>query len=575
MKATEKAPSKHVWKTLLKFLWRVKLPYLMILLTTVVALSRTQLALLIPNYMQQFYAGDFSTKIIAMLIITDILRYIVGSIAGWITRLCSAKVTRNIRKSLVGKLFRMPMAFYEENTPKSLISRTTEDTTKISNFVSSVLSDVISSAYGVIGVCVLLFDYGWQLSTVAVVLVPLTVLIFVICGKIDFKVNFLLQSKLAKLTKAIMERVLRLPLIKSTVNEDVEEKQGGDDIQEFYRAKLKFGVAVSGVSTLQKFGMYSCDLIVIIAGYFLSTSGVISADIFVAFYMFVTQFVAYIQMLLNSWSTAKGCQGAVLRIAQIFDEPAEQTAGEPVSNSDGTIRFRGVSFGYGGKPVLDHVTFTIPKRQLTAIVGRSGAGKSTLLKLIMGFYPVDSGDISVGGKPLADVDKRQWRRSIGYVSQDMQLFSGTIRENLVYGLDRQVSDQELHQALAMACADKFVSAFPRGLDEQVGVSGSNLSGGQGRRIMIAHALLQRTPYLLLDEVTSSLDVESKQAIDTAVRNIAAEKTVVMVSHDMAAVAAADHILVLDGGAVTGGGDHQEMLGQNPVYQKLQLAASAQ
>lgn len=574
MKATEKAPSKHVWKTLLKFLWRVKLPYLMILLATAVALGQTKLALLIPNYMQQFYAGDFSTKIITLLIATTVLRYIVGNVSGWIKKLCSARITRNIRKSMVGKLFRMPLAFYEENTPKSLISRTTEDTTKISDLVSAFLADVISNIYGIAGVIYLLFTYGWQLGVVALALIPFSVLVYVICGKLNFKVSYLLQSKLAKLTKAIMERVLRLPLIKSTVNEDAEEKQGGGDIQEFYQAKLKYCAVVSGISTLQMFGQYGCDVIVIIGGFFLVTSGVITADIFIAFYMFTTQFVGYIQALMNIWNQAKGCQGAVLRIAQIFDEPAEQTAGEPVSNSDGTIRFRGVSFGYGGKPVLDHVTFTIPKRQLTAIVGRSGAGKSTLLKLIMGFYPVDSGDISVGGKPLADVDKRQWRRSIGYVSQDMQLFSGTIRENLVYGLDRQVSDQELHQALAMACADKFVSAFPRGLDEQVGVSGSNLSGGQGRRIMIAHALLQRTPYLLLDEVTSSLDAESKQAIDAAVRNIAAEKTVVMVSHDMAAVAAADHILVLDGGTVAGG-DHREMLGQNPVYQKLQLAASAQ
>lgn len=154
----------------------------------------------------------------------------------------------------------------------------------------------------------------------------------------------------------------------------------------------------------------------------------------------------------------------------------------------------------------------------------------------------------------------------------MQLFSGTIRENLLYGITRAVSESELQNALKTACADQFIAAFPKGLEEQVGVNGANLSGGQSRRLMIAHALLKGTNLLLLDEITANLDVESARAINKAIRSIAAEKTVLMVSHDMKAVADADNILVLDGGTVSPMGTHEDLMRTNDVYRQLQLAA---
>ena len=221
VKAQDSISARELWRDMLQFLRQARLPYLLIVLATVIALARSKIALLIPSYMQQFYAGDFSTHIILLLIGTGILRYVISMVVDWINRLCAARITRNIRKSLVSRLFRMPVAFYEKNTPKSLISRTTDDTTKMSAFVSTVVADVISSVYGIAGVCALLFTYHWKLGTTMLLIIPVSITIFVLCGKLNFKVNFSVQGKLAELTKSIMERVLRLRLIKASVNEQV------------------------------------------------------------------------------------------------------------------------------------------------------------------------------------------------------------------------------------------------------------------------------------------------------------------------------------------------------------------
>ena len=571
VKAQDSISARELWRDMPQSLRQARLPYLLIVLATVIALARSKIALLIPSYMQQFYAGDFSTHIILLLIGTGILRYVISMVVDWINRLCAARITRNIRKSLVSRLFRMPVAFYEKNTPKSLISRTTDDTTKMSAFVSTVVADVISSVYGIAGVCALLFTYHWKLGTTMLLIIPVSITIFVLCGKLNFKVNFSVQGKLAELTKSIMERVLRLRLIKASVNEQEEEANGGQDIEEFYRTKLKFGVATSGISTLDMFNQYFRQVIVILVGFVLVRQEAIGADIFIAFYLFEEQLCGYLVKLMNKWKEFKGCQGCVRRISHIFSEPEEALSGK-APQEDGQICFDQVCFCYDDKQVLDHVSFRIPERQLTAIVGRSGAGKSTILKLISAYYPVQSGEIRIGSQNISALDKQQWRRSISYVSQEMQLFSGTIRENLLYGITRAVSESELQNALKTACADQFIAAFPKGLEEQVGVNGANLSGGQSRRLMIAHALLKGTNLLLLDEITANLDVESARAINKTIRSIAAEKTVLMVSHDMKAVADADNILVLDGGTVSPMGTHEDLMRTNDVYRQLQLAA---
>lgn len=572
MKMTDTVGQKHPWRNMIHFLCQVKLPYLLILFATAIALARSQVALMIPSYMQQFYAGDFSTRIIFLLIGTSILRYVVTIIVDWINGICGARITRNVRKSLVQRLFQMPMSFYEENSPKSLISRTTDDTTKMSKFLSTVAAEVISSVYGIVGVCALLFTYHWKLGATMLLIVPITVLIFVICGKLNFKVNYQVQGKLSSLTKSITERVLRLPLIKATVNEPEEEEEGSKDIQEFYKTKLHFGFATSGISTLSMLNQYLRQIIVIIAGFLLVKQEVIGADVFIAFYLFEDQLCGYLNTLMNKWNELKGCQGCMQRVSQIFSEQEEQMTGEMIE-ANCSIRFDDVSFRYNEKQVLDHVSFQIPQQKLTAIVGRSGAGKSTILKLILGYYPVQSGVIQIGDHPLPTMDKQHWRRSVSYVSQEMQLFSGTIRENLLYGITRTVSDDEIQIAMKKACVDNFVSAFPHGLEEKVKANGSNLSGGQARRLMIARALLKNTDILLLDEITSNLDVECAQMIKQVVRQIAGEKTVLMVSHDMTAAAQADHILVLDSGKMSPIGTHEELMRDNRLYRQLQLTTN--
>ena len=233
--------------------------------------------------------------------------------------------------------------------------------------------------------------------------------------------------------------------------------------------------------------------------------------------------------------------------------------------ADEDIHFRNVSFGYQGNSVLDDVSFTIPKGKVTAIVGVSGAGKTTVLNMLERFYEPTEGEILFGNTPVSDIHLNEWRDAFGYIQQNSPLLSCSIRENICYGLDRPVSEQELIEAVKQANAYDFIMELPNGFDTEVGELGGKLSGGERQRIAIARTLIKNPDYLLLDEATSNLDAKNTADVQTAIRSVVKGRTAIIVSHNMKEIRNADNIIVLNKGKVSSSGTHDALYGKDTVY----------
>jgi len=294
--------------------------------------------------------------------------------------------------------------------------------------------------------------------------------------------------------------------------------------------------------------------------------------------IYLFQIITPFTMMASFFTAFQKAMGATERIHELLNTPQEQPSGnegraasERQAKPDFSqpLVFDGVSFSYDAdKRILSDIRLTIRPGQTVAFVGPSGAGKTTIFSLIERFYAPTEGRIRLGETDIADLSLPLWRQAIGYVSQDSPLMSGTIRDNICYGIDRRIDDRELKQAAELANAAEFIARLPAGYDTEVGERGVRLSGGQRQRIAIARALLRNPQLLLLDEATSSLDSESEALVQQALQNLKKDRTTLVIAHRLSTVFEADQIIVLERGRITGQGTHEELLNTHPLYQKL-------
>ena len=285
--------------------------------------------------------------------------------------------------------------------------------------------------------------------------------------------------------------------------------------------------------------------------------------------MYSTNLTGCVDSLMGVWDDLKVAQGAMRRISEISCEKEDvYDEGKILTTLDGDIRLEDVTFQYEEKPVLAHVSFTIPKGKHTAIVGPSGAGKTTILNLLERFYDTESGAVLLGDTDCRTYSLRSWRNKIGYVTQDAWVMKGTVRDNLMYALSEPMSDEELLHNLKELKLDGIIEELSDGLDTQAGEDGSMLSGGQRQRICVARTLLTRPELLLLDEATSNLDVLTEQTICDVVGELQDNQTIVSIAHKLNTIMDADQIVVLDHGKVDSIGTHEELMRLGGLYRRM-------
>ena len=311
----------------------------------------------------------------------------------------------------------------------------------------------------------------------------------------------------------------------------------------------------------------ACLVISFAYGGQLVSQGVLSVGRVLGFYSLAGMLILRVGQVIGYSGTFTNINGSMHRIADILSADEEPTDGAELDRPDENLHFEHVTFGYdAAHPTLHDVTCTLPKGQITAVIGPNGAGKSTLFKLLERIYVPDEGRILFGDTAVDTFQLDSWRRSFGVVSQDDMIMSGTVRENICYGVERRVTEEELITVAKRANVYNFVMQTPGGFDAQVGADGANFSGGQQQCIAIARAMMRNPDYLLLDESTSNLDVKSEIIVATALAELMRGRTTVLIAHNYSATLLANRIIVLKDGRVEAEGTPEELLRTNDYYQ---------
>lgn len=489
----------------------------------------------------------------------------------FIDNAAKAKIDMKLRRLIWKSLMNMPLSFFDKTKAREMVSRTTSDTVNVSSFLMTSLLPQITSLYSIIMTLMIVNEYDRRLAVSFFVLIPLVALVAFIQGRLNFKAVSEVTKSNSKLTQFLAERLTNIPLIKVFANEEKEDIRGKEVISKLYKSQVKavtvtaiFRPVISIVESLQ-------TLVIVGLGIYYVPRGAFGIDVWVAYYLYAKDLMLRVNSIVSLFSAFKASQGATERISRLLEEPSEEYRKYLIEceakkdEAKKEIIFENISFGYGDNNVLLDVSFRVPAGKVTAIVGPSGSGKTTILSLVERFYKPEAGVIKLGDVPVEDISLAGWRRKFGYVAQEMALMSGTIRDNILYGIDREVSEEEFQRAVAAADVMDFVREFPEGFDTEVGEFGSKLSGGQRQRIAISRAILRDPEYLLLDEATSSLDAYSEHIVQKNLDGLMKNRTTIVIAHKIATVVNADQIIVVDSGKIAGIGTHEGLLKTNEIY----------
>lgn len=575
MRKTEKSnkntkKAKTSWKAFLKFYTKVNMPWHLLIATAILSFGITKINLLIVPYTAAINKGDiakagFLKGFIFWTIAIALVRLVYDLVWGF----CSMITNRNVRKKVWAKLLRMPVAEYDKEDPQSFVSRITSDAEKAISAPASVIS-FFASLYGLIIAYTKMNEIYSDLAKLMLFVIPIALIVLTIIGKFSYKINLIVQNAISLITSYFGERLSNVYYIKSTSMENEEYETGIKASQEKYKADLVSAVLGSLQLPIGYIAQYAIMIIVFAGGALYVRRGQMDVSGLVDFYSYSGILLPSFFEIVSQWQNIKGSHGATAKIAAIMDFENEVMDGKVSMNRpDENINFKDVVFSYDNKNEIIHgINFTIPKNKKTVIVGSNGSGKTTIFKLIERFYNPQQGEVRFGNDNIFNIKLDEWRAAIGYVSQNSHLISGTIRDNIAYGTNHDYSDEEIIRAAKLANAYDFIMELEDGFDTYVSQVNCKMSGGEKQRIAIARVIMKDPDYLLLDETTSSLDIICRQDVIKALRNLMEGRTTIMISHDMALVKDADHIVVVKDGLVEAEGSYEEALTVSPSFQKF-------
>lgn len=546
-----------------------------ILLTMAIALNAFSsfATLLIPlftkNLVDNFVNSALNTNVILIIGILFILQAILSGISIYLLCFLGQSITENLRLQLWRKLVFLPIKFYDEHKTGQLVSQMTNDTTQIKNVITSHIITIISGVFSIIGSTVVLFMLDTQLTLLIFASGLFMILLVKPFGTRMYNISRENQEKNAKLTSLVSQTLSEIRLVKSSNAEEKEIHHVEETVKKLTQLGMQSGKTQAIMSPF--LSLISLLMIVSIVGYggIRVAAGELTTGNLVAFILYVFQIITPMVQLFSTITQVNVIKGASERILSTLNEAEEKIwDGKEFHNEKFNLNFDNVSFSYEGETQeICEVSFTMPADSFTAIVGPSGAGKTTLFSLIERYYKPQSGKILLNNAPVEDYSINEWRRKIGYVSQDTPIIDGTIKENIIYGVELEVSEKRLKQVIKTACLSEFIDSLPNKYNTYVGERGVRLSGGQKQRIGIARAILREPQLLLLDESTSNMDSILEKKIQKAFINIMKNRTTVAIAHRLSTIRQADQIIFLDRGKITGIGTHEQLFKEHSLYQE--------
>ena len=564
----KKQRQKQEWKPFLRLLREAKIPWGLYIFNLAASMLLSTVLMRMPWVAGQIMAGEIFDR---SLVITYIVVMPVSTVVNIPLSLLSSwtgyRADRNLRRIVWKRIVHMPQKDLDRIPPTSMVSRVTNDTASISYGISYCF-DLVSTIYSLGVVLVTVWGINHQVTWMMLLLIPFIILAC-IPSHFMHAAQDEAQNALARYTNFLSERLSSIKQIKAFNAEEDEDRLNDAAAREYFKANVR----MTRLSMISEPLIYSMDAVVqaivlVFGGYLLSQAVLTSEDI-VTLFMYAGSISVYAYQFVFFWQALKQSQGAARTASQIVETPGEvMERKRSFSIPDADIRLENVSFAYeNGQKVLDDLSLVIPKGKTTAIVGPSGSGKTTVLKLLERLYQPSSGRILFGDIPAEDIHLNEWRESFGMVPQNSPLLFGTIRDNILYGVEEKTGEKLLDSAVEKANVQEILNRLPDGILSDVGDVGSRLSGGEKQRIALARMMIRDPEYLILDEATSALDAENEHQITEALQRLMEGRTSVVVAHSLRTIEHADHIIFLENGKVQASGTHGELLRTNPTYQR--------
>ncbi len=552
---------------------RLSWPYGLIIAAVIITSLGSLSGLLVPLFtgrlVDKFSVSSINWGMIAIFGSIFLVNALLSGIGLYLLSKIGEKIIYAIRSLLWEHIIQLKMPFFDKNESGQLMSRLTDDTKVINEFISQKLPNLLPSVLTLIGSLVMLFIMDWKLTLLTFITIPVFILIIVPLGRVMQKISTNTQSEIANFSGLLGRVLTEMRLVKVSNTERLELDNAHTNLKKIYRLGLKQAKISAVVQPISGVVMLLTIAIILGFGALEIGTGAITPGTLIAMIFYVIQLSMPLINLSTLVTDYKKAVGASSRIYEIMQEPIEPT--EALSESkdvtiiDGELVFEHVDFKYDVKKILKDVSFSIPQGEVSAFVGPSGSGKSTIFNLIERMYDIERGDIKYGNQSIFDIPLSKWRTKIGYVMQSNSMMSGTIRDNILYGINRKVDDEELIEYAKLANCHDFIMQFDEGYDTMVGERGLKLSGGQRQRIDIARSFVKNPDILLLDEATANLDSESELKIQEALETLMEGRTTVVIAHRLSTIKKAGQIVFIDKGEVTGKGTHHELMASHDKY----------
>ena len=514
---------------------------------------------------------DAIWRIIILLVGLYVLSTIFRYIQTWIMTQVTQTVTFRMRQQLSEKINRLPLSYFDKQTYGEVLSRITNDVDTISQTLNQSLSQIITSTVTVLGILAMMFSISWQMSLVALLVLPLAGGVITLIAKSSQKQFLRQQTQLGELNGHIEEmysghQVMRVfngqkkSIAKfSKINNRLQDSA--------WKAQFFSGLIHPIMNFIGNIGYVAMTIL----GGWLAINGRLKIGDIQAFIQYVDQFNQPLVQVANIANILQSTAAAAERVFEFLDEPEEAVESNnlvKLSSVKGEVEFDNVVFGYKtDQTIIKGLSAHIKPGQRVAIVGPTGAGKTTLVNLLMRFYEINSGSIKIDGVDIRRMKRSDVRQMFGMVLQDTWLFNGTIRQNLMYG-NPKATEEEMIKTAKEAHVDHFVRSLPGGYDMVLGEEAANISQGEKQLLTIARAMLEKAPMLILDEATSSVDTRTEVLIQKAMDKLMQGKTSFVIAHRLSTIRDADLILVVKDGNIIEQGNHETLLKQNGFYAEL-------
>jgi subfamily B ATP-binding cassette protein MsbA len=535
----------------------------------------------IPVFQYKLYLSDLMpasihnvwTMVAVGILAVFFIKGLCDYCANYLINYVGFSAVTDLRQTVFDRVVHQDAYFFEANSTARVMSSIMNDLEKIQVALSQILADWLRQSFTALGLLAVVLQTDWKLAIVSLTVLPFVLLPTLRLGRRIRRTTRKAQDNAAELNQVLQETLSGHQVVKSFGAEEVESNRFRDRAEKLRNSNLRYVAQQAIASPVIEFfgavtivGLLTYARIQIKAG--AMTTGEFSS--FVIALLMLYEPVKRLTGIHNIFQQALGASQKVFEYLDRDQHVKEKPGAAKLARFEKSIHFDEVRFRYPSVPngfMLDAIQLEVKRGQIVALVGSSGAGKTTLANLVPRFYDVTGGAVRIDGRDIRDLRLASLRDKISIVAQDTFLFNDTVAANIGYGL-RHATREQVHEAARNAMAEEFIERLPQGYDTIIGERGTKLSGGQRQRLAIARALLKSAPILILDEATSHLDTESERLVQSALQNLMAHRTVLIIAHRLSTVRRADKIVVLDQGRIAETGTHDELLSRGGIYQRL-------